>query len=208
MLEARSHTPKGQRARTRILEAAEQLFTLHGFHGTSMRDVADAADVPLATVVYHFARKEALYGALLHEIGVEVVATVDATDDFVLAIVRWMRERPGRAKLIMREILDNPPRLKTATQLPVAQFLVQATARLGVSETAVLHVVGGLSYVVAAWPTVDRIVGAKRAAELHASYERDAIAFARRALEEARGSRTTSPARSPRPRAPRARDHR
>ena len=205
-MEVRSHTPKGQRARARILDAAEQLFTLHGFHGTSMRDVADAAGVPLANVVYHFARKEQLYAALLHELNTEVVAGIEA-DDFALAMVRWMRDRPGRVKLLLRELLDNPPRLKSATQLPLAQFLERAAALTGAGEIAVLHVVGALSYVVAAWPTVDRIVGAKRARELHAGYERQAIAFARRALEEARGSRTTSPPRSSRARASRAQDH-
>ena len=207
MLE-RSHTPKGQRARERILRSAERLLVTHGFHGASMRDVAKAAGLPLATVVYHFARKEQLYAALLHEIGAEVVATLDQTDDFVAALVRWTIEQPGRVKLLLRELLDNPTRVKTATQLPLAPFLERAAALLGVGEVAVLHVVGALSYVVAAWPTVDRIVGAKRARLLHAGYEREAIAFARRALEEAHGSSTASSARPSRARAPRARDHR
>jgi AcrR family transcriptional regulator len=200
----RSQTPKGQRARERILKAAERLLVTHGFHGTSMRDVAKAASLPLATVVYHFARKEQLYAALLHDIGAELVATLDATDDFVAALVRWTIAQPGRVKLLLRELLDNPTRVKTATQLPLAPFLERAA--LGRGEVAVLHVVGALSYVVAAWPTVDRIVGAKRARELHAGYEREAIAFARRALEEAHGSRPASPARASRARAPRARD--
>jgi AcrR family transcriptional regulator len=205
-LSERSHTPKGQRARERILKAAERLLVTHGFHGTSMRDVAKAASLPLATVVYHFARKEQLYAALLHEIGAEVVATLDESDDFVAALVRWTIDQPGRVKLLLRELLDNPTRVKTATQLPLAPFLERAAR--GVGEVAVLHVVGALSYVVAAWPTVDRIVGAKRARELHAGYEREAIAFARTALEEAHGSRPASSARPSRARAPRARDHR
>jgi hypothetical protein len=80
-------------------------------------------------------------------------------------------------------------------------------------ELGVLHVVGAISYVVAAWPTVERIVGHARARRLQAGYEREAIAFARRALgleeKEARhGSRPASPARSSRARTPRAQDHR
>jgi hypothetical protein len=50
------------------------------------------------------------------------------------------------------------------------------------AETAVLHVVGAISYVVAARPTVDRIVGHARAKALAASYRDDARRFARRAL--------------------------
>ena len=56
---ARSHTPKGQRAREHILATAEDAFAERGFHGTSMRDLAAAADLPLATLVYHFATQGA-----------------------------------------------------------------------------------------------------------------------------------------------------
>ena len=56
----RSQTPKGQRARAAILEAAESILVTHGFHGTSMRDIAKAAGLPLPSVVYHFTKKERL----------------------------------------------------------------------------------------------------------------------------------------------------
>jgi len=52
----------------------------------------------------------------------------------------------------------------------------------GTPEVAVLHLVGAISYFVAAWPTVERIVGDARAKQITASYEREAIAFARRML--------------------------
>src|SRR5438552_412907 len=67
-----SHTPKGQKSRDHILGAAERLFAAHGFHGTVLRDVADAADVPLASVVYHFGKKERLYAAVLADIAAEL----------------------------------------------------------------------------------------------------------------------------------------
>ena len=72
--ELRSHTPKGTRARDKILRVAERLLASAGFYGTSMRDVADAAGVPLASVVYHFAKKEQLYAAVLTEIGDHLVS--------------------------------------------------------------------------------------------------------------------------------------
>lgn len=206
----RSHTPKGARARSRILRAAEGLVVTHGFHGTSMRDVAKRAELPLATVVYHFARKEQLYAALLHEIGGELVARLETSEDFVEDLVAWTREQPGRVKLLVRELLDNPTRVRTATQLPLGPFLVRAAARVGGEhpEIAVLHVVGALSYVAAAWPTVERIVGASRARRMHADYEREALHFARRSLEKPHGTRNPMSARPSRPRSPRARDHR
>ncbi|HEX6529126.1 MAG TPA: TetR family transcriptional regulator, partial [Burkholderiales bacterium] len=40
--------------RTRILDAAEELFMQHGFEGTSMRHLTSRAGVNLAAVNYHF----------------------------------------------------------------------------------------------------------------------------------------------------------
>src|SRR3982075_3031318 len=50
--------------RTRILDAAEELFMLHGFEGTSMRVLTATAGVNLAAVNYHFGSKDALIEAL------------------------------------------------------------------------------------------------------------------------------------------------
>ena len=46
--------------RTRILDAAEELFMQHGFEGTSMRLLTTRAAVNLAAVNYHFGSKDAL----------------------------------------------------------------------------------------------------------------------------------------------------
>lgn len=44
----------------RILDAAETLFALYGFGGTSLRQVTSQADVNIAAVNYHFGSKENL----------------------------------------------------------------------------------------------------------------------------------------------------
>jgi AcrR family transcriptional regulator len=250
----RSHTPKGQRARDRILVAAERLIAAHGFHGTSMRDVAAAAKLPLATTIYHFAKKEQLYAAVLGDIAAElerelddaivdrvalvesrgdragVVVPREALDAFAVALVRWMTTQPARVKLLLRELLDNPARVARASRLPLGPFLERAAtlvarerasaAALGSSdvamrggsdtfpEVAVLHLVGALSYFVAAWPTVERIVGAPRAKRIETAYEREAIAFARSVLgiteETPHAARASVSARRSSARSPRA----
>lgn len=45
----------------RILDAAEELFSLRGFDGVSMRGVAETAQVGLGLVTYHFATKDFLF---------------------------------------------------------------------------------------------------------------------------------------------------
>jgi len=191
----RSQTPKGRRARKKILRAAERLLAARGFHGTSMRDVADACGLPLASVVYHFARKEKLHGAVLAEIAAQLLAAMararaGASDDVeaaVQALIRWSFQHPGRVRLLVRELLDNPARVSRAGALPLAPVLLGLAEAVGAQghpepELAVLHVVGAVSYVVIARPTVRRIVGAERDAAMMARSEDEALALARRAL--------------------------
>lgn len=55
--------------RQNILLAAEKLFGKYGFHGVSIRDIADEAGVPLALVGYYFGAKQALYHAIFEHWG-------------------------------------------------------------------------------------------------------------------------------------------
>jgi AcrR family transcriptional regulator len=51
-------------ARERILAEAERIFGASGFDGASMRQLAEAAGVPVALVSYHFGSKEGVYRAV------------------------------------------------------------------------------------------------------------------------------------------------
>lgn len=50
-----------------ILLAAERLFATAGFHGVSIRDIAEEAGVPLALVGYYYGPKLSLYHAIFRE---------------------------------------------------------------------------------------------------------------------------------------------
>jgi AcrR family transcriptional regulator len=223
----RSHTPKGRRARDRILSAAERLFATAGFHGASIREVARAARLPLATTVYHFARKEHLYAAVLERIGDELVRALEhhegdwvaRIDAFARGLVAWTANNPERVRLLLRELLDNPTRVARASKLPLAPFLersaalVEGAARAGAirvehPELVVMHLVGAASYVVAAWPTIERIVGASRARRLAEANEQGALAFARTTLglhrEDGHATGASATSGAARARAPRA----
>jgi len=47
-----------------IIDVAEQLFAKKGFAGTSVRDIAQAADVNVSMISYYFGSKEKLIEAL------------------------------------------------------------------------------------------------------------------------------------------------
>ena len=51
--------------KTAILEAAETVFAVYGFHGATTRAIAEEADVNLAMIHYHFGSKEVLFQAVL-----------------------------------------------------------------------------------------------------------------------------------------------
>lgn len=56
----------------RILDAAEPLIAAKGFTGTTLRNIASAADVNLAAISYHFGSKEELFRAIVQRIAVPV----------------------------------------------------------------------------------------------------------------------------------------
>ena len=70
--------------RSRILEAAEELFMQHGFEGTSMRLLTARAAVNLAAVNYHFGSKHALIEAVfrrrLDPMNAARIAALDALE--------------------------------------------------------------------------------------------------------------------------------
>ena len=52
---------KGQRTKSRILDAAEQLFPDVGIHGVSMRNISEFGNIPLGVLTYHFSSKEDIF---------------------------------------------------------------------------------------------------------------------------------------------------
>jgi len=57
--------PKDRGKREAILSAARELFMGHGYAGTSMDSLANAANVSKATLYSHFADKDTLYRAIV-----------------------------------------------------------------------------------------------------------------------------------------------
>jgi len=56
---------KGERTASRVMDIAENLFAAQGYDGTSLRQIADRADIKQPGLYNHFSSKEALYEAVL-----------------------------------------------------------------------------------------------------------------------------------------------
>ena len=55
---------RGEQTRTNILQCAHDLFIKQGYHGTSMRQIAQSADIALGGLYNHFSSKEQVFEAV------------------------------------------------------------------------------------------------------------------------------------------------
>ncbi len=91
-------TRDAERSRAAILDAAERLFAAHGYRGTSLQGIGDAAGVSRGTPSYFFGSKEGLYRAVLERSFVRV-------HDVILSTREDATSRgDGPDKVIAREI--------------------------------------------------------------------------------------------------------
>ena len=88
--------------RTRILDAARELFAEHGYAGTSMRDLAEALGMTKAALYYHFPGKAQILMALVEPLldELEAIGGRDR-EDAVRAYVGLLADRaPGMIGLM------------------------------------------------------------------------------------------------------------
>ena len=98
-------TDKGQRTQQAIIDTAYALFIEKGYHGTSLRHIAQAAGIALGGIYNHFANKEEIFKGvvLAHHPFVKALPHIQAAEgDSVEALLRHA------AHLIMAEIEKEP----------------------------------------------------------------------------------------------------
>jgi AcrR family transcriptional regulator len=61
----RTNRERRGESQERILDAAEEVFARSGFHGVSIKDIAQAAEVDASLLHYYFASKAGLYSAAI-----------------------------------------------------------------------------------------------------------------------------------------------
>jgi AcrR family transcriptional regulator len=64
-IEVKPATERGETTRARLLETAHILFLKKGFHGTSMRDIAEGAGLAVGGIYNHFCDKDEIFAAVL-----------------------------------------------------------------------------------------------------------------------------------------------
>ena len=87
---------KGQQTREILLEAALQQFAANGYHGTSMRQIADAAELAVGGIYNHFASKEEILKAVIleyHPLNVIAPELIDAQGESFAALMHDVAHR-------------------------------------------------------------------------------------------------------------------
>jgi AcrR family transcriptional regulator len=94
----------------RILAAAEQLFAASGYEGTSIRQIAQQAGVPVALVSYHFGDKLGLYRRVFESHAPTIVAERKAG----LALAELEHDPDRRLAAIVKAVLVPMLKLRNA----------------------------------------------------------------------------------------------
>jgi TetR/AcrR family transcriptional regulator len=102
-----------------IRVAATKLFALRGYEGVSLQAIADAVGVAKQTLLYHYPSKDSLRRAVLNNVFEHWRRTLPAILQAVTSgkrrftaltdeLVRFFSSDRDRARLLARELLDNP----------------------------------------------------------------------------------------------------
>ena len=85
--------------RTRMLEAAIEIFGSRGFEGTTTRMVVERAGTQLTAISYHFTNKEGLYQAAAGHIAQGIGSSFSAQIERTQQLIHLRLERPELVKL-------------------------------------------------------------------------------------------------------------
>jgi AcrR family transcriptional regulator len=118
-----ARTERGARTRTRLLEAAEQVFTELGYHDASIVKIAEAAGVAPGTFYLYFGGKLDIFDELVEELNRRVrQAMADAASHGATrteaerlgfqAFFRFTAEHPGLYRVIRQAEFVSPRALR------------------------------------------------------------------------------------------------
>jgi TetR/AcrR family transcriptional regulator len=104
-----------QARRAQLIGVTVTLVARHGYPGTSLARIAEAAGISKAAVLYHFPSKdavvEAAYASVLDALVAQVGAAVEphtgaaALEAYIRSLVGYMREHPDHTRMIIEALI-------------------------------------------------------------------------------------------------------
>lgn len=109
-----------------ILDAALDVFSLHGFRGATLDQIAEVAGLSKPNLLYYFPSKEAVHTALLSRLldtWLDPLRALDPAGDPAVEIMAYVRRKlelsrdfPRESRLFANEILQGAPRIMAAIE--------------------------------------------------------------------------------------------
>lgn len=110
-----------QRNRKRILDAALEVFSRHGYRGATLDQIADEAGLSKPNILYYFDGKEDIHVSLLNQLMETWLDPLDAMNPdgdplsellaYVHRKLEMSRDFPRESRLFANEILQGAPRM-------------------------------------------------------------------------------------------------
>jgi len=129
-----------QKNRGAILEAALQVFSVHGFRGSTIDQIAERAGMSKPNLLYYFPSKEAIYVSVLERTLTEWLAPLEALDPagdpleeigrYVAAKLRMAHRKPEASRLFANEILSGAPAIAGFLTGPLKSLVDEKAAVL------------------------------------------------------------------------------
>src|SRR3569623_75791 len=109
--------PTKERPRTRIqrekqdviLNAARDVFSLHGFRGATIDQIAEAAGMSKPNLLYYFASKEEIHRRLLEDMLDLWLDPISELRSYIRRKLEMARDFPRESRLFANEMLQGAP---------------------------------------------------------------------------------------------------
>jgi TetR/AcrR family transcriptional regulator len=122
-----------QRNREIILDAALEVFSLHGFRGATLDQIAEVAGLSKPNLLYYFRSKEEVHTALLTgllDTWLDPLRAMDPSGNPMQEIMGYVRRKldlardfPRESRLFANEILQGAPRMRDAIEGDLRQLV-------------------------------------------------------------------------------------
>jgi TetR/AcrR family transcriptional regulator len=127
-----------QRNEARILDAALEVFSVAGFHGATVDQIAEAAGMSKPNLLYYFASKEDMFAALLDSVLDRWLDPLNALDPdgepleelrrYLRRKVEMARDFPRESRLFAHEVLQGAPRIGATLAGPLRALVERKAA--------------------------------------------------------------------------------
>ena len=137
-----------EQTRTRLVEAAREVFAEHGFQGATVREICRRADANIAAVKYHFGNKDGLFSEALNFNRLKALQKANSTADtcpekrlrlFIRDFMLLLLDDNNASKqcrMMVRELADPTPELD--------KIVIEAIAPLHAYLGALLREIVGI----------------------------------------------------------------